>query len=90
VVVVALGTVVLVVVEVDVDGALEVVAGRVVVVVVDDVVVVGGLTISTRRKSAPQADPARHSRAGRTRRRMGSEPTIPAFPPHLVEFRRRA
>jgi hypothetical protein len=86
VVVVGFGAVVAVVVEV--DGFVVVVVGRVVVVVeVDVVVVVGGATVCTQRKSAPQADPAKHSTMGRIRRRMGSEATIPALRPQLVELR---
>jgi hypothetical protein len=84
VVVVTFGAVVLVV---DAGGRLDVVVGRVVVVEVDVVVVVGGLTVCTHRKSAPQADPASRSRVGRIRRRMGSEATIPALWPQLVELR---
>jgi hypothetical protein len=53
-----------------VDGRVDVVVARV-VVVVDDVVVVGGSIVWTHRKSAPQADPARHSRTARMGRRMG-------------------
>ena len=43
--------------------------GRVVVVVDVDVVVGGGWTVSTRRKSVPQALPATRRRMGRTARR---------------------
>jgi hypothetical protein len=85
VVVVGFGAVVAVVVEVD---GFVVVVGRVVVVVeVDVVVVVGGATVCTQRKSAPQADPAKISTMGSIRRRMGSEATIPALWPQLVELR---
>ena len=84
VVVVAFGAVVAVVVEV--GGLVDVVVGRVVTVVeVEVVVVVGELTVWTHRKSAPQADPAKQSKRGTIRRRMGSEATIPAYRPQLVD-----
>ena len=59
------------VVDVDAFGRVVVVVafGRVVLVVDDDVVVVGGgLTVSTRRKSVPQALPARRRRTGKMAR----------------------